>query len=326
MKKRKAIGLLEVNILYFLTAILLLTAGSYVQYKNIKIGLIITEYLFVLLPPLIYLKLRGVCIKDFLRLNKLPLKQVSLIVGITILGYPIALFFNLVVMIFLSLLGNPEQMPIPVAKNIGEYIILMMIIAVSAGICEEVFFRGLVMHTYEKMGKRQAIVLSAFLFGLFHFNIQNFAGPVILGLVFGYLVYITNSLFAGIIGHITNNGLAVTMSFVINWINEKILGTDSLQTYQRPSTFEMVLSAFSMGVIAIITGFGAYLLLKSLMKEVSMNRTRENIEKIGEKDIEKGEYGQKPSILVFIPVGMSILVFIYFGYLQLMDIINEVRF
>ena len=57
--------------------------------------------------------------------------------------------------------------------------------------------------------------MSAILFGLFHYNLQNLAGPIILGIVFGYLVTITDSIWAGVVAHATNNGVAVLMGFFL---------------------------------------------------------------------------------------------------------------
>ena len=114
-------------------------------------------------------------------------------------------------MTIISFLGNLNIPQLPMATNKSEYVKLLFIISVSAGICEEIFFRGFVLSGYERMGKRRAIIFSAILFGFFHFNIYNLAGPIILGLIFGYLVIETGSIFAGMIGHMVNNGFAVTL-------------------------------------------------------------------------------------------------------------------
>ncbi|QEK12524.1 CPBP family intramembrane metalloprotease [Crassaminicella thermophila] len=311
MENRKEVGILGANILYLITAILLLTIGYYVQHKDVESGLIITEYILILLPPLIYVRLKGDNFKRVFRLNKLKLKHGLLIIGITILSYPIALFFNLVIMTFISTLGNIEPPPIPTAKNISEYFVLMIIISMSAGICEEFFFRGLILRSYERMGQINAIVISSFLFGLFHFNIQNFLGPVILGLIFGYLVYRTDSLFAGIIGHMTNNGVAVTLGFLINLINRKLPKQDI--STNMPNTLQLIMATVFVGFIATITGVGAYLLLRIIIKDTKKRRYMEveNIEKI-----------KKMSLFVFTPILLTGIIFIYVVYLQLNSIMH----
>ncbi|QZY56274.1 type II CAAX endopeptidase family protein [Crassaminicella profunda] len=311
MEKKDTIGVLGINILYLVTALLLLTVGYYVQSKDIKSGLIITEYILVLLPPLIYIKLKGDSFKRVLRLNKLKGKHILTIVGITIFVYPVALFFNLIVMTVLSTLGKIQPPPIPTANNIGEYFVLMLIIAMSAGICEEVFFRGLVMRGYERFGQVNAIVLSALLFGLFHFNIQNFAGPMILGLVFGFLVYRTDSIFAGIVGHMTNNGIAVTFGFLLNYFNSKLPKPNVEVQNQMSSTMQLIFATIFMGMIAVVAGSIAYFLIRMIIKETKSVSYRIN------NEVENNVEPKKMSIFIFTPILLTVIIFIYVAYIQL---------
>ncbi|MCT4604881.1 MAG: CPBP family intramembrane metalloprotease [Marinisporobacter sp.] len=320
MEKKDGIGLLGINILYLITAILLLTVGYYVQSRNIKSGLVITEYILVLLPPLIYIKMKGDSFKRVLRLNKLKGKHALMVIGITVLIYPVALFFNLIMMTVLSTLGKIEPPPIPTANNIGEYFVLMIIIAMSAGICEEVFFRGLVMRGYEKLGQINGIVLSSLLFGVFHFNIQNIAGPIVLGLVFGFLVYRTNSIFAGIIGHMTNNGIAVTFGFLMNYIHSKLPETNIDMQPQMPNTMQLIFGTVFIGMIAVVTGAIAYFLVRIIIKDTknisySMDNRIENVQ----NNVEV----KKTSLLIFTPILLTGIIFIYVAYIQLQYIIAK---
>ena len=57
-------SILETNVLYLIIALLLTTIGAYVQSKEVYTGLLITEYLIILLPTLSYLKINGYSIKD----------------------------------------------------------------------------------------------------------------------------------------------------------------------------------------------------------------------------------------------------------------------
>ncbi|MBF8984858.1 CPBP family intramembrane metalloprotease [Lutibacter sp. B2] len=303
MKSSAKKEILGVNIVYLVTAIILLTIGGYVQSKNIKSGLIITEFILILLPPLIYAKIKKVNIIQFFRLKRLKIKDAILVVIITICTYPIALFFNLVFMIFISMVHPIIKPPVPTANDFGEYIILMFVVAVSAGICEEFFFRGLMLRGYEKIGKRKAIIFSAVLFGLFHFNIQNFAGPVVLGLIFGYLVDRTDSIFAGIIGHITNNGIAVTLGLLLNLANKnQYIQQNMKATEKMPNTMELVGVTIGMGIIAVIAGICVY----GLMKLVSKSVANENI-----------ILSEKSSFVSFIPIFVSTIIYMFVVYLQL---------
>lgn len=322
MKKGK-ISILEANVMYLVAALLLITIGSYVQTANVKLGLIITEYILVLLPVIIFLKVKDISVKKFLRLKKLRLKHIIIIIAVTLLCYPVALFFNISMLTTLSHFGlEIKSPPIPKANNLVEYINLIFIIAISAGICEEVFFRGLISKVYEKKYKATGVVITATLFGIFHFNLQNLLGPIVLGLVFGYLVYITDSIYAGIVGHITNNGFAVTITYLINILQKRINGYSEIPSQDvMPNTLQLFIAAIMLGVLATITGLIAYWLIRIIKKDMQKDSYRnENIQyqPLTEQNytheiiIKKKRY----SFVKFIPILVVIIIYIIISILQ----------
>ncbi|WP_053956141.1 type II CAAX endopeptidase family protein [Inediibacterium massiliense] len=308
MENSGKVEVLGVNILYLITAIFLLTVGYYVQHENLKIGLLITEYVLVLLPPLLYIKIKKDSFKRVLRLNSLSLKHGIMIFFITICMYPVALFFNLVFMMFLSIFVNIRPQSIPTATNFSEYFVLLFIISISAGICEEVFFRGLLLKTYETIGEKKAIWISALLFGVFHFNLQNFLGPIILGIIFGYLVHQTNSLFAGIIGHMTNNGLAVTLGYMIHKYSQR--SQPMVESAAHLETFQILIITVFFGIVSVFTATLGYSLYKKIIKDMKKNKKECYF-------IENKEKTNTMSKIVFTPIGLTVIIFIYMGYLQI---------
>ncbi|MBB6218272.1 hypothetical protein HNQ80_004431 [Anaerosolibacter carboniphilus] len=318
MEKKKGMQVLSVNILYLVVALMLLTVGAFVQYKDVKIGLIITEYILVLLPVILFLKIKGESIKKVLRLKPLRAKHGFLIVLITIFSYPVALFFNLIAMTIMSTFGKLEQLPIPVADNFRDYIILMLIISVSAGICEETFFRGLMMRSYERLGKVNAIVLSAVLFGVFHFNLQNLLGPIVLGLIFGYLVYQTDSLYAGVIGHMANNGFAVTLGYGMMQLQKVLGNTVDASAQAMPNTIQLMMATLVIGFVAVLGGTAAFLLLRIIIRDTKEVEYREKLEEILlDEPIEDLPQKGNVSILSFIPVFITLIIFVSLGYMQI---------
>jgi len=236
----------------------------------IETQLILTQYLIIGLPPIIYLSIKKKATWKILRLNSLAIKSVFLIIILTLLVYPIAVLMNTLIMLTLSLLGTIDIPQIPTATSSQQYILYLLIIAVSAGVCEEVLFRGFIMRSFEKVSYKFAIVFSAVLFGIFHFNIYNLGATIFFGIVFGYLVVLTDSLWAGIIGHITNNAFAVSLGFLMNQvqeISEDLLPEGGeLGNNQMISTVEILMAIALFGLIALGTGFAAIVLLKSLRK------------------------------------------------------------
>ncbi|MDR7856480.1 type II CAAX endopeptidase family protein [Tissierella sp.] len=263
MEELKKSSIFETNILYLLIGIALFVLGSLVQSREIYSGLLITEYIIILLPNLIYLKLRGLSIKNILRLNKISFKQVWYIILITIFSYPIAIFLNTLMLTILSFFGETVPSAVPIPDNPAMYFFALFVIALAPGICEEVMFRGTIMHAYGSVGKKKAIIYSAVLFGLFHLNLQNFIGPTFLGIIFGITVYKTNSIFASMIGHVLNNGIAMTIGyFALNAQN----AMDEVPAYEISYQLQLLIALAGFSVLALLSLAILVRLIKRLPK------------------------------------------------------------
>lgn len=88
---------------------------------------------------------------------------------------------------------------------------LYLLIALVPALCEETFFRGLMLSGLRRWGPWAAIGVSALLFGLLHGSIYRFLPTFLLGLLLGYAVWRSGSLFCGLIIHGLNNGLIATV-------------------------------------------------------------------------------------------------------------------
>lgn len=293
----------DTNFLFLIIALLLLSIGAWVQSRHLFIGLLITQYLIILFPIVLYLKRRGYNLKGFLRIKSLTLKQVVYIVLIVIFSYPIAVFFNYVGILFLSKHGRILPNPIPIPSDINEFLLSFMIVALTPGICEEVMFRGMIMKAYEVYGRKKAIILSAILFGLFHFNLQNLLGPIFLGILFGILVYKTESLLSSIIGHTVNNTIALTIGFLSSDIQQA-----SIENTHDAGT--MVYGSIILGVIA----FAFFLLVRKLLLSFPA--------RVDETSLNNDGYIQfvpviktRINIIEATPIVLVILIFFIYSYI-----------
>lgn len=87
---------------------------------------------------------------------------------------------------------------------------LLLGLAVAPGICEEIFFRGLVQRGLVRwLGRAGAVVAAALLFGLMHGDPVHAAGAVGLGLYLGSVAEMTGGTRAAIACHVVNNLAAV---------------------------------------------------------------------------------------------------------------------
>lgn len=83
---------------------------------------------------------------------------------------------------------------------------LLLIVTVFAPILEELTFRGVLLQGLKRYGENFAVVASAFLFGLAHYNLYQFFLAFGLGIVLGYGA-LRYSLRFSILLHILNNSL-----------------------------------------------------------------------------------------------------------------------
>jgi len=106
-----------------------------------------------------------------------------------------------------------------ITEQLGQYtrfftdqslVQVLLLIAVAPAICEELAFRGFILSGLRRMGHTWgAIAGAALFFGLAHGLLQQSLSACAVGLVIGYVVVKTGSLWPGVLFHMTHNGLAV---------------------------------------------------------------------------------------------------------------------
>ncbi|SHJ84242.1 type II CAAX endopeptidase family protein [Tepidibacter formicigenes] len=277
------------NSIYLLLAVLFLTVGVYFQKKDIDTGLIITEYMIIFLPALIFsFAFKKEKLKEFLRFNKTSFKNIILAIFITLFTYPIAVFGNLIIISILNFFGHNNVPQVPFANSDIQYVWFLFLMGITPGICEETLFRGFFLRMNQDKGMKKSILYTAFLFALFHFNIYNFMGPFILGIVFGYMTIITNSIYPSIVGHAINNSIATTLGyFVLNKNGSNISSEIPLNII----LFQIIF----YGVLAIVSFFMVKYLFKMIKR--NNNLTIESIE--------------KDNIFSYIPIVICIFIYMY---------------
>lgn len=158
-------------------------------------------------------------VADFLRLRRGDGPQLALAAGGLLALLP-----------FVSWLGALNaQMPLPEGlraweeqqaalldqvlgggMNVG---LALLFAAVTPALCEEVMFRGYLQRQVERrLGAAWSIVLVGVFFGLFHLRLLQALPLAALGLYLGYVVWVSGSLWPGVLVHLLNNGLAVLVS------------------------------------------------------------------------------------------------------------------
>ena len=100
-------------------------------------------------------------------------------------------------------------------NSLGDLAFNLLVIAIVPAIGEELLFRGYLQQTFTKwLGKPHlAIIITAILFSAIHMQFQGFLPRFSLGIVLGYLLYWSGSLWLPIIAHLFNNAIAVIFTY-----------------------------------------------------------------------------------------------------------------
>lgn len=299
------------NILYLISVLLLISLSYFFKYNFVEksnnlsllfyIKVIVTEFGVVMLPALIYLIYNKIDIPKVIRLNKLRISQVFLIIGLSISGYIVVVFFNYIWTLMLwSFGGKLTQAAIPQMSSGRDVLLGVIMIAGTAAIAEEFLFRGVIMRGYEHFGKKAAIIISGTLFGIMHMQAQSILATVFLGILIGYITYTTDSIFAGSVYHFTNNTIAVLLSYSYSGKigSSQVTTLSSIPLAYRIAAFGM------LGFLAMVA-LGVFIALLHKLKVTSV--------KTGDTGLEVAAKNEKVKKWYFIPliIGVTIVVLMY---------------
>lgn len=166
---------------------------------------VMIEIIFLVLPTIIYLIVTKSPVKKTLRLNwpGLPTVILSFLVGIFIL--PLVMFISSLANLFVT-----NDVPFVMEKIISSpTLALLAVIALTPAICEELPLRGVLLSGYDQIDIKRAILINGLFFGIIHLNLHQFSYAFVLGVIFAYIVRLTNSIFPSMIMHFTINGSTV---------------------------------------------------------------------------------------------------------------------
>jgi sodium transport system permease protein len=92
---------------------------------------------------------------------------------------------------------------------------LLFLVAFTPAVCEELVFRGVLLQSLRReMGRWRAVLLSAAIFGAFHLSFETalrFLPTAFIGVLMGWVVWHSRSLFASMLMHFINNAFVVVL-------------------------------------------------------------------------------------------------------------------
>ena len=222
---------------FLAVAIGMAVIGFPAQGQGVVVGLWVTEALAIALPAFFVLSLAGLRFGPYLGFRRLSWKRAAAAAGLAIANQPVVEFVTWVAHGIL-----PPQMieQFDLKQRMLDALFranalpMLITVTIAAPLGEEIFFRGLLLPSLRRsLGTIASVIAAGILFSAIHLDPVGFLGLMEIGILLGALRLWTGSVWAAVIGHAVNNGVAGTAF---------LLGLQD-PSHQPPAWF-LVLGAF----------------------------------------------------------------------------------
>jgi membrane protease YdiL (CAAX protease family) len=100
------------------------------------------------------------------------------------------------------------------AHTPDELLVVVLVVAVTPALCEELLFRGLIQRAFEEaFGGLRAAVVAGVIFGFYHINPFSLVPLCALGVYFGWIVYRSHNVALAVFVHFLNNFFAAIVLY-----------------------------------------------------------------------------------------------------------------
>ncbi|MBQ5809955.1 MAG: CPBP family intramembrane metalloprotease [Clostridia bacterium] len=110
-------------------------------------------------------------------------------------------------------------------------VLTVVAVCVVPALAEEFAFRGIVLGLLRNVSEPFAVVVSALLFGLMHGNLSQIPSSFLLGLILGYAVVATNSIWPACAIHFLSNGISVVVTYLSKYLTNEALMALNIMMY-----------------------------------------------------------------------------------------------
>lgn len=304
------LGTIVIYAVQFLVAILVMALRpEWLEDVNISMAISMIPMYLMGMPILILLVKRVPAVK----IEKHPMKPGHFVLAV-IMTFAIMYISNIIGNIFTFIIGllkggAVENVLIDMISGLDLFWVFVYTV-ICAPIMEEYIFRKLIVDRTVRYGQGVAVLLSGFMFGLFHGNLNQFAYAFTLGMFLAFLYVKTGKLKITIAIHMMVNFMGgVASSLIMQMLDmEEYLRIGESRDLVAMTDFVMenslailmLLGFFAFAVSMIIAG-GIMLVVFLVKKRFTLAP--------GEVTIPKGKRFQT----VILNVGMSLFCLFWFG-------------
>ncbi len=168
---------------------------------------------FLVVPAVCYLFMEKQTLKEGLGIGGIGWKAGLLLIPFALCADKIAEYVNVVSLLFTENRIGDHMLDLILAY---PFPVAFFVIAVTPAICEEALFRGVLYRGYRKTGVWPAVVLSAFLFGIMHMNLNQFFYAFAVGILFALVNEVTGSILPSFLLHLYINGRSTVLLFLMS--------------------------------------------------------------------------------------------------------------
>ncbi|MBO4902854.1 MAG: CPBP family intramembrane metalloprotease [Lachnospiraceae bacterium] len=299
---------------------------------NVMVALTLGE-LSVLIPGIIFLLLFHCDIAEWIPLKPVRGSTIGFTLLLTLLIQPLLYFLNAFSQLFeknvaADLFTRVEDIPAP---------FLLFVIGILGPFCEEAVFRGILFSGFKRSKRIFASILwTAFLFGLFHMNLNQFGYAMVIGIVGALLVEATGSLLPSLIMHIAVNSLNVLQMLAVE-AAYKMMGehfSDLVEEAEQtvtPSNLLFISGALLVPA-TIATALAVVVYIAILKREGTLGHVRSILPFSGSAgtevpataDLTEEEDVPKQSVISATGViGAAICLFLIFAFERIMQLLGQ---
>ena len=205
----------------------MINGGDIFSFKNLRIIQVLNQVVGFMMPAVVYAILVKEKPFNFLGFNKMPawslLGIVAMFTIIPFLGT--VTDWNDSIVFPESMRAIEEQMRATQQKSEeiiemfisqGSLFSSLLIIAALAAVSEELLFRSVIQRWLMKLFKNVhvAIIVTAIVFSAFHMDFFGFFPRLFLGVMLGYMFWMTGSIFPSMLMHFVNNATIVMLHYL----------------------------------------------------------------------------------------------------------------
>jgi len=260
---------------------------------------LIESQLLILVPVLLFVLYEKINIAKCL-----PYKLLKPLDALLALFFGYSLIPLMILLNYVSMLFSTNKIQ-EATSALMEYPFLMQIffIAVIPAFVEEFVFRGIFYHSYRKNGILGAALLSGFVFGIVHLNINQFVYAFVLGVIFALLVEATGSMVTSMIAHFAINTYSIIiLQLVPDSLKNSANANSVIQSMSLPT---IIMTICLLAMFAVAFGIVAFVIYKYLAK-------RNNRWNYITNELSKGIKPQNGEKFVTIPLIVTLLLCIGF--------------